>query len=63
MKFNYWKMLRKAAKVGSTATVGTGGFLGVSGGNPVHGIWAGLVSALLTCAVNYFNEKVIKKNG
>lgn len=63
MKFSFKKMFRKAAKVSSTTMVGTGGMMGLVGGNPTDGFWAGLVTAVITCAANYANFHLKKKFG
>jgi hypothetical protein len=64
--FDIKKMLKKAGKVGITAAGGTIGLeqmtdaatqaaQSVDFGN---GIWAGLASAVLTCAVNYLGQAI-----
>jgi len=62
MNFSILKMLKKAMKVGCTATAGASTVLGVSGIHPVNGLWAGLVSALFTCAANFFAEAYKHRN-
>lgn len=59
--FSYKKMWKKAFKVGATATVGTSSMLGISGADPVQGIWAGLLAAVLTAVTNYFTVVILKK--
>ena len=60
--FSVKKMLKKCLKVGLTAAAGSGGVLGISGGEISHGFWVGLASAVLTAAVNFIAESLKEEN-
>lgn len=71
--FNYKKMLKKAIKVGGATTGGVIGLeqakasmsdVAVDAASSVdfgNGLWAGLASTLLTCAINYFGQALKKQ--
>jgi len=58
-EFSIKKMLKKAARAGLLFGGGGATISGFSGGEPSHGIWAGLMAALFTCGYNYLMETVV----
>jgi hypothetical protein len=64
MTFSLKKMFKKAAKVGVTAGLAVGGITTAQAptlDSAENGLWAGLVSAVLTAVINFLSEYAKKK--